>query len=192
MERIKQKHKHELARFEVQKNNIRRLWNIQQETAELLYTFVIAKSPKQILEIGTSNGFSTFWLSLAAEQCNAIIDTIEVDEGRFKLAKENLANRKNIIQRFGKAEYIIPELTDKYDLVFIDAGKINYINYIKLLQNKLNNNSTIIADNVISHKDTVKEYLDYIESSELFESVTLNIDSGLNIASFKKINKKEQ
>ena len=76
--------------------------------------------------------------------------------------------------------------------MFIDAGKINYINYIKLLQNKLNNNSTIIADNVISHKDTVKEYLDYIESSELFESVTLNIDSGLNIASFKKINKKEQ
>ena len=184
MERIKKKYKHELARFEVQKNNMRRLWNIQQETAELLYTLVKVKSPKHILEIGTSNGFSTFWLSLAAEKCDAIVDTIEVDEDRFKLAKENLASRKNIIQRFGKAEYIIPELQDKYDFVFIDAGKINYIDYIKLLQNKINNNAIIVADNVISHKATVKEYLDFIESSELFDSVTLDIDSGLNIASY--------
>jgi predicted O-methyltransferase YrrM len=185
MERIKEKYKHELARFDIQRNNIRRLWNIHQETAELLYTFVKIKAPEHILEIGTSNGFSTFWLSIAAESCDAVVDTIEVDEDRFKLAKKNLVNRKNIIQRFGKAELIIPELTNKFDFIFIDAGKINYIDYIKILINKLNNNAIIVADNVISHKDTVKEYLDYIESSDLFDSVTLNIDSGLNVAIYK-------
>ena len=168
MERIKKQYKYELARFEIQKNNIRRLWNIPQETAELLYTFVKIKAPKHILEIGTSNGFSTFWLSLAAETCGAVVDTIEVDEDRFKLAKENLANRKNVVQRLGKAELIIPELSCKYDLIFIDGGKINYIDYIKLLLNKMNNNAIIVSDNVISHQDTVQEYLDYIESSELF------------------------
>lgn len=185
MERIKKQYKYELARFEIQKNNIRRLWNIPQETAELLYTFVKIKAPKHILEIGTSNGFSTFWLSLAAETCGAVVDTIEVDEDRFKLAKENLANRKNVVQRLGKAELIIPELSSKYDLIFIDGGKINYIDYIKLLLNKMNNNAIIVSDNVISHQDTVQEYLDYIESSELFENVTLNIDSGINVAIFK-------
>ena len=188
MERIKEKYKHLLARFEVQKKNLRRLWNIPQETAELLYTLVLTKSPKHILEIGTSNGFSTFWLSIAAESCDAVVDTIEVDKDRFKLAKRNLKSRKNIIQRFGKAELIIPELQDKYDFVFIDAGKINYIDYIKTLINLLNNNATIVADNVISHKDTVKEYLDFIESSELFDSVTLKIDSGLNVAIYKADN----
>jgi predicted O-methyltransferase YrrM len=187
MERIKQKYKHELAKFETQKNNIRRLWNISQETAELLYTFVKVKAPKHILEIGTSNGFSTFWLSLAAESCGAVVETIEVDEDRFKLANKNLINRKNIVQHLGKAELIIPELTDKYDFIFIDAGKINYIDYIKLLLNKLSNNAIIIADNIISHKNTVTEYLDYIESSKLFDSVTLSIDSGINVAIYKKI-----
>ena len=70
-------------------------------------------------------------------------------------------------------------------LLLRDAGKINYIDYIKILINKLNNNAVIVADNVISHYDTVKEYLDYIKSSERFDSVTLNIDSGLNIAVYK-------
>ena len=186
MERIKQKYKHELARFEAEKNEIRRLWNIPQETAELLYTFIKIKKPKHILEIGTSNGFSTFWLSIAAETCNAVVDTIEVDEDRFKMAKMNLMNRGNVIQNFGKAELIIPKLTSKYDFVFIDAGKINYIDYIKLLLHKMNNNAIIIADNVISHKNTVMEYLDFIESSELFDSVTLNVDSGLDVAIYKK------
>ena len=185
MERIKQKYKHELSSFETQKKNIRRLWNISQETAELLYAFIKIKEPKNILEIGTSNGFSTFWLSLAAETYDAVVDTIEVDKDRYKLAKKNLENRINIIQHLGKAELIIPELTDKFDFVFIDAGKINYIDYIKLLINKLNNNALIIADNVISHKNTVTEYLDYIESSELFDSVTLRIDSGFNVAIYK-------
>jgi len=186
MERIKKKYKQQLVRFEIQKNNMRRLWNISQNTAELLYTFVKIKCPSHILEIGTSNGFSTFWLSLAAETCNATVNTIEVDKSRFALAKENLAKRDNIIQRFGKAELIIPELTDKFDFVFIDAGKINYVNYIKLLENKLNDNAIIVADNIISHKNTVKEYLDYLDSNELFDSVTLDIDSGISLAVYKK------
>lgn len=186
MERIIEYYKCELARFEVQKKNLRRLWNIKQFTAELLYSYVLIKAPKHILEIGTSNGYSTFWLSIAAEKSNAVVDTIEVDEDRFKMAKENLKNRRNVIQRFGKAEFIIPELNHMYDFVFIDAGKINYIDYLKLLKNKLNNKSIIISDNAISHKESVKEYLDFIDNSELFDNITLNIDSGLNIAIYNK------
>ena len=185
MKNIKELYKHELARFEIQKNEIKRLWNIPQETAELLYTFIKIKEPKHILEIGTSNGFSTFWLSLAAETCNAVVETIEVDEDRFMLAKKNLSKRNNITQHLGKAELVIPKLLSKYDFVFIDAGKINYVDYIKLLLNKMSNKAIIIADNVISHKNTVTEYLDFIESSELFDSVTLSIDSGLNVAIYK-------
>ncbi|MCF7858064.1 MAG: class I SAM-dependent methyltransferase [Candidatus Cloacimonetes bacterium] len=184
MERIKELYKHELARFEVQKNNIHRLWNINQKTAELLFTLVLVTKPKKILEIGTSNGFSTFWLSIAAERCDASVDTIEVDIARFNLAKKNLKTRKNVIQRYGKAELIIPELKGRYDLVFLDAGKVNYINYITQLLNKLKKDAIVIADNVISHKSSVKEYLDFVTKSELFEAVTLEIDSGINIATY--------
>jgi len=186
MERIKEIYKHELAKFEIQKNNLRRLWNISQKSAELLYSYVLLKKPQHILEIGTSNGFSTFWLSIAAERCDAVVDTIEVDKARFKLAKENLKNRSNITQRFGKAELIIPELNDSYDFVFIDAGKVNYIDYIQLLVNKLQDNATIIADNAVSHKESIKEYLDFINESKQFADVTLDIDSGLNVAIYNR------
>ncbi len=182
MERVKRKYQKELSLFETQRKSMRRLWNIEQRSAELLFTIIEATKPDRILEIGTSNGFSTFWLSLAAETCGALVDTIEVDEDRYNLARKNLENRDNIIQHFGKAELIIPKLMYKYDFIFIDAGKVNYIDYIKLLSEKLEDRAIIVADNVISHKHTVTEYLDYIESSELFDCVTLNIDSGLNVA----------
>lgn len=191
MERIKELYKHELAKFEIQKQNLKRLWNISARTAELLYSYVLLKNPKHILEIGTSNGYSTFWLSIAAERCDAVVDTIEIDKARFKLAKENLKTRTNITQRFGKAELIIPELKDQYDFVFIDASKINYIDYIQLLLNKLVDNAIIIADNAVSHEGSIKEYLDFMDSSEQFADVTLNIDSGLNAAIFKKVNTEE-
>ena len=182
MEKLKEKYKLELSKFLLQKKNIPRLWNISEQTAELLYMLIRAKAPENILEIGTSNGYSTFWFSLAAEQSGATIDTIEVDEDRFNLAKKNLVGRKNVILRFGKAEYIIPELDKKYDFVFIDAGKVGYVEYIKLLIEKLNDDAIIIADNVISHKDTIQEYLDFIKSSTAFESMTLSIDNGLEIS----------
>ena len=184
MERIKAQYKQQLLEFKHQKNKINRLWNITEQTAQLLYMFIKTKQPKNILEIGTSNGYSTFWISLAIDKLEANIDTIEVDRSRFKQAQKNLSGIKNIILHFGKAEQIIPELDKKFDFVFIDANKVDYIKYIKLLMNKLNNKAIIIADNVISHKDSLQEYLDYINSVPAFESMLLNIDSGLEISVF--------
>ncbi|MDO9578550.1 MAG: class I SAM-dependent methyltransferase [Candidatus Cloacimonadales bacterium] len=186
MEKIKETYKLQLAKFKAQKKNQRRLWNISEKCAELLFMLIQAKRPKRILEIGTSNGYSTFWLSLAAESCGAVIDTIEIDESRFKLAKENLKELSNIVQHVGKAEFIIPELNNKYDFVFIDAGKIDYIIYLKLLLEKLKNNALIVADNVISHEDTVKEYLDFINSDLRFVSMTLPLEAGLEISVFRR------
>lgn len=108
-----------------------------------------------------------------------------MDKTRFKLAGENLKDRSNIILHFGKAELIIPELNTKFDFVFIDAGKIDYIVYLKLFLGKLENNAIIVADNVISHNETVKEYLDFIKSDPRFDSMTLPLDAGLEISVFR-------
>jgi predicted O-methyltransferase YrrM len=185
MERIKELHKQKLSEFNIQRDSINKLWNINEQTAQLLYMLIKTKQPKNILEIGTSNGYSTFWMSLASEQLGVIIDTIEVDEARFKLAQKNLTGRKNIILYFGKAEQIIPKLNKKYDFVFIDANKVDYINYAKLILKKLNDKAIIVADNVISHKESLQEYLDYTKSNSAFESMLLDIDSGLEISVYK-------
>ncbi len=189
MEKLKEEFKDTFSQFTFQQERIRRLWNISEETAHLIYMLVRMKAPGNILEIGTSNGYSTFWLSLAAQHSKAQIQTIEVDKERFELAKENLLNRKNIKLHLGKAESIIPELDMKFDFVFIDAGKIGYINYIKLLINKMNENAVIIADNIISHEDTVKEYLDFIKTNKSFVSVTLGIGTGLEISIYNSSNR---
>lgn len=185
MERIKEIHKIQLAKFKVQKDNIRRLWNISEKCAELLYILVISKSPKHILEIGTSNGYSTFWLSLAAEKIKAQITSLEVDLNRYELAVENLKSRQNIKLIREKAEDYLAEVKTIFDFVFIDAGKINYIDYLKLVIPNLKQGTLIVADNVISHRHTVKEYLDFIKSDDRFESMTLPIDAGLEISVFK-------
>ncbi|MCD6181947.1 MAG: class I SAM-dependent methyltransferase [Candidatus Cloacimonetes bacterium] len=186
MEKLKQAHIAELKRFAQQRAAMRRLWNIDEPTALLLYHLTAAQKPEHILEVGTSNGYSTFWLSLAAETCNATVETIEVEASRFALARENLAQRTNIIQYQALAEEQIPRLRHRYDLVFIDAGKICYISYIKLLMDKLNHGALIIADNVISHQSTVQDYLDFVRGHPQFESMKLNIDAGLEISRFKK------
>jgi predicted O-methyltransferase YrrM len=151
-----------------------------------LYFFIKTKKPKNILEIGTSNGFSTFWLSLAADKHKAVVHTIEVEKSRYELAKANLKSRKNVVQYLGMAEEIIPTLNIQFEFVFIDAGKINYLDYLLLILPKLTDSAIIIADNVISHQDSVKEYLDYVRYQSCFESMELNIGDGLEISIFHK------
>lgn len=186
MEKLITNYQHQLARFEEQRATIRRLWNIDQQTAQLLYTLAVIKHPVHILEIGTSNGYSTFWLSLAAATCNATVETIEVEDTRFAMAKENLKDCTNITQYHDLAEHRIPLLANTYDMVFIDAGKIGYIQYIRLLMDKLAPDALIVADNTVSHQHSVQDYLDFVRSHPQFESMRLNIDAGLEISRYIK------
>jgi predicted O-methyltransferase YrrM len=174
--------KKKIAIFKEQRQTIKRLWNIDQETAHLLYFWVKTYKPEHILEIGSSNGYSTFWLAKAASYHSGLVETIEVDEKRYKLAEENLQGITNIQMHFGLAEKIIPGLTYQYQFVFIDAGKIGYVDYLKLLLDKLDKNAVIIADNVISHRHSIQEYLQLIRKSHLFETMTLAVGDGLEIS----------
>ncbi len=185
MEKIKQQHSHELSRFAEQKKQIRRLWNIEEEEASLLFMLVLIKQAKYIVEIGTSNGYSTFWLSVAAERTGGIVYTIEVDKNRYDLACENLKESKNIKQYLAKAEDILSDFAPGIDFLFIDAGKPGYIDYIKLLEEKLAPQALVIADNICSHPDTTAAYRHYIENSDSWISQVLNIQSGLQIAFYK-------
>ncbi|HPY95600.1 MAG TPA: class I SAM-dependent methyltransferase [Candidatus Cloacimonadota bacterium] len=186
MEKLKQQYINEFAQFDKQKSEIRRLWNIDPESAKLLFFLVQIKKPKHILEIGTSNGFSSFMMSVACQNDNCLIDTIEVDEKRFNMATKNLKSRKNIIIHFGKAEDIIPSLDCTYDFVFIDANKKSYINYIQQIIPKLDNDAVIIADNINSHQETTIAYKQFITASNSFTTMQLSHEAGLLISIYKK------
>lgn len=182
MEKLKQKHNKLFNEFKKQKDNIRRLWNIDENGAKLLFFLALSKNAQYILEIGTSNGYSTFWLSLAAAETGGRVHSIEVDDKRYLMAKENLSSRNNITLHHAKAEDILSEFPEGIDFLFIDAGKPGYIDYIKQIEPMLAAKAVVIADNITSHPDTTRAFREYMESSDKYFCQVLEIDAGLLLA----------
>lgn len=186
MEKIIKQYQEVLSRFKEQKSAIHRLWNIDEESAHLLFMLVLIRQAKYILEIGTSNGYSTFWLAAAAQETNGSVHTIEVDENRHNMAKENLKDFANIKQYLAKAEDILNNFEPGIDFLFIDAGKPVYIEYIKMLEDKLAPQAVVIADNICSHPETTASYKKYIETNPAYHSMVHNMNAGLQIAFYQR------
>lgn len=125
---------------------------------KVLESLSIMINPLRILEIGTFTGFSALCLYKGLAE-NGTLHTIEIRKTDADVAatyfKQAHANR--IIQHIGNAIEIIPQLTEKWDLVFIDADKVSYIDYYELTLPRLNTGGWIIADNVLFHGDVLHE-----------------------------------
>ena len=107
--------------------------------------------PKNILEIGTYTGYATLCFAEGLTSDGKII-TIDKNEELETLQNkyfEKSGFRKQITQLVGNAIEIIPTINEKFDLVFIDADKSNYINYFHLIIDKMNSGGIILSDNVL-------------------------------------------
>ncbi|MDP8220381.1 MAG: class I SAM-dependent methyltransferase [Candidatus Stygibacter frigidus] len=185
MEKVIRQYQNTLAKFKEQKAEIHRLWNIDEESAQLLFMLVLIRQAKYIVEIGTSNGYSTFWLASAALRTQGKVHTIEVDDSRYELAKQNLVELPNIIQYHARAEDILASFETGIDFLFIDAGKPGYIDYLRSLEDKLAPHAVVVADNICSHPETTGTYRNYIESSPAYISMVHDINAGLQIAYYQ-------
>jgi predicted O-methyltransferase YrrM len=140
--------------------------------------------PKRVLEVGTLIGYSTILMGKELDTDSNII-TIEIDDGEAKIAEENIkiARIKSKIDvMVGNALEILPKLRGEFDLVFIDAAKREYLKYLKLIENKLHKGSVIVADNAGSFADSMKDYLNYVRSSEKYTSKFVPVgNDGLEI-----------
>ena len=151
---------------------------LEKDSAKLLYLLGKIKKVKNALEIGTGIGYSTMHLSLSCEK----VISIDKDERNLEIARKLIKknNLKNIKIIEGDALIEIPKLKDKFDLLFIDGTKREYLMYLKLALPKLNKGAVIIADNTVSHKEKMKDFLDYINKN--FYTVELNIGSGMSLS----------
>ena len=153
--------------------------------------------PKKILEIGTFTGYSTLCLAEGLEK-DGIIDTID---NNFELKKIqnyffNLSNLQNQINQFTcDATKIIPKLNGEYDLIFLDADKKNYLNYLDLLIPLLRKKGLLISDNVlwsgkvinaIDNKDleteVLKKFNQQLSNHKNLETVLLPIRDGISLS----------
>lgn len=153
--------------------------------------------PLNILEIGTYTGYATLCLC-EGMQINGSIHTIDIKEelvGFQRKYFDKSAWANQIVQHLGEAITIIPNLEVKFDLVFIDADKENYLNYFELIVPKMNKGGIILSDNVLwsgkvleplNSKDlSTKNLLEYnqlLKDDPRVETVLLPIRDGLTVS----------
>ena len=150
--------------------------------------------PKRILELGTYTGYSALCLLEGLHEDGELI-TIECNEELEEFAASHFVKQERksaIVQIVGDAMEIIPTLVGKFDLIFIDADKENYLNYYNLLIDKIPSGGYLLADNVLwsgkvieeqsnNDKDTnaIKEFNLVVQNDERVENVLFPIRDGL-------------
>ncbi len=154
-------------------------------------------NPKAILEIGTYTGYSALCLAEGLQK-DGVLHTIDINEELFSLQRKyfDLSGKgSQMMQHLGKALDIIPTLKLDFDLVFIDADKSNYPNYLELLVPRLKSGAVLVSDNVLWSGKVVEplkegdldtaallEYNTRINEDPRLETVLLPIRDGLTIS----------
>ncbi len=155
---------------------------ITPDTGRFLYQLVRSKNPAQVLEIGTSNGYSTLWLALALRDQPGLITSLDILAAKQAQASANL-------ERFGLAGKVSLELTDagdwlraapdaSIDLVFLDADRSRYAEYWPDLQRVLRKGGLIVVDNVLSHADECAEFIGQVLATNGYLAETYPIGKG--------------
>ena len=173
---------------------------IRKEMESFLRVILTIKHPKEILELGTAIGYSAILMS---ECCDAKITTIENYEKRIPIARENFekAGKSDQIELLeGDAMEVMKTLPDeKYDFIFMDAGKAQYINYLPEVMRLLIPGGVLITDNVLQDGDLIqskfvvrrrdrtihkrmREFLETVKHDERLETSIVPIGDGIVMA----------
>lgn len=166
---------------------------------KILENVVAEKNPRRVLEIGAAIGYSA--LLIAARAPEAEIVSIELDEARARTAREFIAaspfkDRIRIVE--GDAAKVLPQLSETYDLVFIDAAKGQYVNYFHLVLPRLSEGGVIVADNVLFRGyvtgaqrpprryktivDRLRLYIETVEAHPWFQTTIYEDGDGLAVS----------
>jgi len=155
------------------------------DRGKILAEVVREAKPKRILEVGTLIGYSAILMAkeLGAD---AHLTTIEIHADEARLARQNIRKAQvlptiNII--VGNAIKVLPQLTEMFDLIFIDAEKTEYREYLRLIEDKLHKGSIIVADNAGIFADQMKDFLDYVRHSSKYKSKYVPVgEDGLEVS----------
>lgn len=165
----------------------RRMLNITRDTGEFLAVLVNSLGARRILEIGTSNGYSTLWLAMATARLGGRVRTLENDAAKLALARRNF-------ERAGLAEVIEPIHDDAgawlrtleagaYDLVFLDANRAEYITWWPSLRRGLRVGGLLVVDNAVSHAEQLRPFLAMVSGDEVFATSRVPVGKGEFLAS---------
>ncbi|MGZ4289180.1 MAG: O-methyltransferase [Gaiellaceae bacterium] len=157
---------------------------VSPTTGRFLFSLVAGQAVCEVLELGGSRGYSAVWLASAARILGGRVLSVEVDPQRAELWRANVADAgldewAELVQ--GDALTVAAELEDVFDVVFIDAEKDDYERLFELARPRLEPGGLVVADNVLSHVETLGAYSAARQADPDLVSVTVPLDRGLEL-----------
>jgi predicted O-methyltransferase YrrM len=158
---------------------------VARTTGQLLFAFVAPQTDCEVLEIGGSRGYSTIWLAAGVRHLGGRVLSLEHDPAKCEAWRRNIADAgldgvAELVE--GDALETIPAIDDVFDVCFLDAEKEQYERLFALARPKLQTGAVIVADNVLSHADTLGAYSAARQADPALESVTVPLDRGLELS----------
>jgi predicted O-methyltransferase YrrM len=154
-------------------------------TGRFLFSIVAPQADCEVLELGGSRGYSTIWLAAGVRHLGGRVLSIENDPRKIEAWHRNIAEAgvddcADLIE--GDALEAVPAIDDVFDVVFLDAEKENYEQLFQLARAKLEPGALVVADNVLSHEETLGAYSRARQADPTLESVTVPLDRGLELS----------
>jgi len=155
------------------------------DRGQILVDIIRKRKPKRVLEIGTLIGYSTVLMAKELES-GGHLTTIGIRADEAKMARENIRKAEvppTVEVIVGDAIEVIPTLNGRFEMVFIDADKTEYLKYLRLVEPKIHKGSVIVADNVGVFADEMKDYLRYVRASGKYSSKYVPVgEDGLEVS----------
>lgn len=163
-----------------------RMLNITRDTGELLAVLVHAHGARRLLEIGTSNGYSTLWLARAARSLGGSVVTVEKAQDKFDMAHANFARAQLqgvIGQLLADAGDVLRDAADgAYDFIFLDSARQQYAQWWPQLDRVLASGGVLVVDNASSHYADMADFLDAIRADSRYTTCLATVGKGEFIA----------
>jgi caffeoyl-CoA O-methyltransferase len=157
---------------------------VARTTGQFLFALVAPQTDCEVLEIGGSRGYSTLWLAAGVRYLGGRVLSLEQDPAKCAAWRANVAQAgvdgvAELVE--GDAFESLPAIDDVFDVCFLDAEKDDYERLFALARPKLQAGALIVADNVLSHADTLGAYSAARQADPALESVTVPLDRGLEL-----------
>jgi predicted O-methyltransferase YrrM len=158
---------------------------VARSTGEFLFALVAPQTDCEVLEIGGSRGYSTIWLAAGVRHLGGRVLSLESDPAKAEAWRRNIAEAglegtAELIE--GDAFESLMALDDVFDIVFIDAEKEDYEALYDLARPKVEPGALFVADNVLSHEETLGDYTRHRQADPTLVSVTVPLDRGLELS----------
>lgn len=163
----------------------KKMLNLEPDTAQFVSILARSSQRKRLLEVGTSNGYSTIWLAWAAQFTEGHVISIDRNEQKLWQADANLqrAKLRPFVDLFhGDATEIVTDFPGPFDFVLFDADRTSAPKQLALLLPKLAPDVFILADNALSHPTEIAGYLAAIKAVAGFEHMIVPVGKGLSVA----------